>query len=176
MAHQDEVFDNESLRRMLGEERTDSWTRRLRSLREPQYGGYTVLSHHDRKELKPGEYIFPKQPSREARKGPRISGRVRGEVLFRDAYTCQNCSLARGEHYEDGRVVKLHVAHNQAHSLGGKATVENCFTLCSRCNEAESDIGPDRPVIPKVMAQVRRLPRHEQKQILSFLLSVFRDE
>jgi 5-methylcytosine-specific restriction endonuclease McrA len=176
MEHHDEVLDNKTLRGILGERRTDSWTRRLRELRDPRYGGYTVFSHLDRKDLKPGQYLFPKQPPREGKKGPRISGRLRAEVLFQDAYTCQNCGLARGEHYEDGRVVKLHVAHNVANSLGGKATVENCFTLCSRCNEAESDIGPDRPVLSKTMQQVRRLSRREQRQVLSFLLSVFKDE
>lgn len=176
MAHPDEVFDNASLARMLGETRTDSWTRRLRSLREPQYGGYIIYSHLDRNELKPGQYIFPKQPYKEAQNGPRISGRVRGDVLHRDAYTCQACGIARGEKYEDGRPVKLHVAHNRAHSQGGTATVENCFTLCSRCNEAESDIGPDRPVLSKMMAQVRRLPRHEQHKIYSFLITVFEEK
>lgn len=92
---------------------------------------------------------------------------------MRDAYTCQSCALARGQTYPDGRHVTLQVAHNVADSHGGEATAENCFTLCSRCNEAESNLGPDRPTITKTMSQVRRLPGHEQRRIYEFLKGVF---
>jgi len=102
-----------------------------------------------------------------------ISNRLRGEVFTRDAYTCQSCGIARGQTYEDGRSVTLHVGHNLAESHGGTATIENCFTLCARCNEAESNIGPDRPNISKAMAQVRRLARAQQREIFIFLKSVF---
>lgn len=174
LQHPDEVVNNSTLRRVLGDGRSDSWTRRLRELREPRHGGYTILSCRDRSDLRPDEYCFPKQQERRATRAPRIPGSVRSAVLHRDAYTCQCCGLARGQRYEDSRTVTLHVAHNVADSHGGRATVENCFTLCSRCNESESNIGPDRPVLSKTMAQVRRMPRHEQREILSFLQDVFK--
>jgi 5-methylcytosine-specific restriction endonuclease McrA len=93
--------------------------------------------------------------------------------MHRDAYTCQNCGLTRGQLYDDGRTVTVHVAHNLADSHGGKPTTENCFTLCARCNEQESNIGPDRPTLSKTMAQVRRSPGHEQRAIFEYLKSVF---
>ena len=158
---------------MLGNDRTDSWTRRLRELRKPEHGGYTILSARDRAELRPDEYWFPRQERRRAQLTRGISNRLRGEVLARDAYTCQSCGLARGQAYEDGRAVTLHVGHNVAESHGGATTLENCFTLCARCNEAESNVGPDRPTLKKTMAQVRKLPRSEQREIFGFLKSVF---
>jgi len=172
LQHPDEVLGNEALRGVLGDVRTDSWTRRLRELREPRYGGYTVQSHLDRDDLRPGQYVFPSQPRRVPVRGVRISARVRGEVLYRDAQTCQACGLARGQTYPDGRRVTLHVAHNVADSHGGRPDVDNCFTLCARCNQAESNIGPDRPILSKAMEQVRRLPNHEKREILAFLKSV----
>jgi hypothetical protein len=172
LAHPDVAHENATLARMLGD-RTDSWTRRLRELREPRFGGYKILTHRDRDDLRPGQYIFPAQERRKASNVPRLSGRVRTEVLFRDAYTCQACGLARGQRYEDGRLVSVHVHHDLAHSHGGPATVENCFTLCSRCNEGESNIGPDRPTVDKVMSIVRVQPRARQRAIYEFLRSVF---
>ena len=166
------VHENAALARMLGD-RTDSWTRRLRELRESRFGGYEILTHRDRHDLSPGQYLFPLQERREPTNVSRISGRVRSEVLFNDAYTCQACGLARGQQYEDGRVVTVHVHHDVAHSHGGPPTAKNCFTLCSKCNEGESNVGPDRPTVEKVMSQVRGLRRSRQRVIYEFLRSVF---
>ena len=158
---------------MLGAERSDSWTRRLRELRKPKFGGYTILSARDRLGLASDEYWFPRQERKAPQASTGISNRLRGEVFARDAYTCQACGLARGQKYEDGRGVTLHVGHDLAESHGGTATLDNCFTLCARCNEAESNVGPDRPNVSKTMAQVRRLAKSQQRQIYDFLKSVF---
>jgi hypothetical protein len=173
MSHPDVPLENKTLARVLGEKRTDSWTRRLRELREPRYGGYIIHSHRDDANLRPGQYLFPKQDRKAPDFTVRISGRVRAEVLFRDNYTCQACGLTKGQRYEDGLAVALHVAHNLADSHGGKPDTDNCFTLCSRCNEAESNVGPDRPICGKVEAQVKKLPRHEQRRIFNLLRSIF---
>ena len=173
MANPDRPIPNAELAKLLGASRTDSWTRRLRELREPRHGGYEIQSRRDRADLRPDEYLFPAQARREAIPVPRISGKLRAEVMLRDAYTCQACGVTRADHYPDGRRVTLHVAHNLAGSLGGSTTLHNCFTLCSRCNEAESNIGSDRPRLEKTMAQVRRLPDHEKREIYFFLKKVF---
>lgn len=152
----------------------EEFKRRLRELREPRHGGYVIHSHYDRKDLKQGEYVFPRQERKPRVKTPRVTGRVRAEVLFRDAYTCQSCGLYRGELYEDGTSVKLQVAHNVADSHGGKPDVDNCFTQCNRCNVGESNVGPDRPSPSKTLAQVKRLPDHQKREILAFLEHLFR--
>ena len=173
LANPDRVLKNSELRLALGDDHSDSWTRRLRELREPRHGGYTILSVRDRKGLRSDEYMFPAQERREPIRTARISGRVRTEVLHRDAYTCQHCGLARGQRYEDGRHVTVHVHHNVADSHGGDATEENCWTLCSRCNEGESNVGPARLTIEKTMSEVRRQPRFRQQEIFEYLKSVF---
>jgi 5-methylcytosine-specific restriction endonuclease McrA/biotin operon repressor len=171
LEHSDVPVSNARLAQVLGSGRGDAWTRRLRELREPRHGGYTIHSRRDLASLGPNEYLFPRQNRRSPQYTVRIKGSVRTNVLFRDAYQCQNCGLGRGEKYDDGRAVTVHVAHNLADSYRGEATEQNCFTLCSRCNEAESNIGPDRPVLTKTMQQVRRLPDHEKREILRYLRS-----
>jgi hypothetical protein len=175
LANPDRALKNTELAAMLGEVRSDSWTRRLRELRKPRYGAYIILSARDRNGLAPDEYWFPQQERKDPQPSVGISNRLRGEVFAQDAYTCQACGLAKGQKYEDGRGVTLHVGHNLAESHGGAASLENCFTLCARCNEAESNIGPDRPNISKTMAQVRRLAKAQQRDIFDFLKSVFEE-
>jgi hypothetical protein len=173
LANPERPLKNAVLAAMLGADRSDSWTRRLRELRKPRYGAYVILSARDRAELAADEYWFPRQERKPSQPSVGISNRLRGEVFARDAYTCQSCGVARGQRYEDGRAVTLHVGHNLAESHGGTATLGNCFTLCARCNEAESNVGPDRPIVSKTMAQVRRLAKADQREIFDFLKSVF---
>src|SRR5579884_2293686 len=87
LAHPDEVFSNHQLRDVLGQERSDSWTRRLRDLRKPEHDGYTILSFRDRVGLKSNEYMFPRQQRREPGRRSTVSNRLRGEVFSRDAFT-----------------------------------------------------------------------------------------
>jgi hypothetical protein len=173
LANPERPLKNATLAAMLGHDRSDSWTRRLRELRKPQFGGYTILSARDRQGLASDEYWFPRQERKLPQPAKGISNRLRGEVFARDAYTCQACGFARGQKYEDGRTVTLHIGHDLAESHGGAASLANCFTLCARCNEAESNIGPDRPNVSKTMAQVRRLAKPQQREIYDFLKSVF---
>ncbi|MFQ3674931.1 MAG: HNH endonuclease signature motif containing protein [Endomicrobiia bacterium] len=49
-------------------------------------------------------------------------------ILERDGYKCVKC----GRSLEEG--VELHVDHIKPKDFGGKATIENGQTLCSRCN------------------------------------------
>jgi len=49
-------------------------------------------------------------------------------ILKRDGYKCVQCGMGKREG------VELHVDHIIPKDLGGKATLENGQTLCSRCN------------------------------------------
>ena len=90
MSNAGRVLSNAELADRLGVH-GDSWTRRLRELREPSHGGYVILTHNTSPELKPGEYLFPPQEYKEPRIESRLKASTRAEVLLRDAYTCQFC-------------------------------------------------------------------------------------
>ena len=51
-----EVLDSDTLREIAG---ISEWARRVRELRNEE--GYQVLTHNDRSDLKPGQYILRAQ-------------------------------------------------------------------------------------------------------------------
>src|SRR3989344_9626793 len=70
------------------------WGRRLRELRDEE--GYQILSHKDRSNLKPGEYLLETDKRRPAfARG--ISKETRAFVLDRNGFTCQSCGLAASD-------------------------------------------------------------------------------
>ena len=80
------IMNSEELREISGNQ--SEWARRIRELRSEE--GYQILTHNDRSELKPGEYLLedPKpQPAFERT----ISKESRAFVLDRNGFTCQMC-------------------------------------------------------------------------------------
>ena len=68
------------------------WARRVRELRNED--GYQILTHKDRANLKPNQYLMET-----AKRVPAftrdISNETRARVLERNGYTCQMCDLQR---------------------------------------------------------------------------------
>jgi len=86
------VMDSEELR-AVGDNQSE-WARRVRELRTEE--GYLILTHNDRSELKPGQYLLenPKpQPAFERA----VSKETRALVLDRNGFTCQMCGAVAGE-------------------------------------------------------------------------------
>jgi len=121
------------------------WGRRLRELRDE---GWQTSSHNDRSGLKPGQYMLEAPPPRKARMhrstrylfAPRISGRVRAQVMERNGYTCQMCGIGAGEVTDAGRKARLHVGHVVDRSHGGKDDLSNLRALCSDCNQGAKNL------------------------------------
>ncbi|MDO9168909.1 MAG: HNH endonuclease signature motif containing protein [Methylobacter sp.] len=164
------VMDSEELREVCSNQ--SEWARRVRELRTEE--GYQILTHNDRSDLKPGQYILenPKpQPAFERA----ISKETRAFVLDRNGFTCQMCGAVAGEAhpYDPSRKTRLHIGHIIDKSQGGDDSTTNLRALCSVCNERASNLTLDRPSSQKLLIQVRRAKGGDQVELLKWLIGKF---
>ena len=164
------VMDSEELR-AVGDNQSE-WARRVRELRTEE--GYLILTHNDRSELKPGQYLLenPKpQPAFERA----ISKETRAFVLDRNGFTCQMCGAVAGEPhpYDTTRKTRLHLGHIIDKSMGGTDDPSNLRGICSVCNEGASNATLTRPDLQKLLIQVRRATSQDQLEVLLWLIKKF---
>ncbi|MDR0848168.1 MAG: HNH endonuclease [Propionibacteriaceae bacterium] len=169
--HVGEVLTSDTLREVAG---ISEWARRVRELRNDE--GYQILSHHDRSDLKPWEYVL-EDPSPQQGYARTMSKELRAEILDRDGHTCQSCGAVAGEpHPYDGRVTRLQIGHIKDKSMGGTDEPSNLVALCSVCNEGASNITLDRPTWLKLEVQIRRATRDDQLKVLGWLVRKYSTE
>jgi hypothetical protein len=163
------VLDSETLREIAG---TSEWARRIRELRNEE--GLNIVTHNDRSELKPGQYLLIDAKPLPAF-GREISKETRAYVLDRNGFTCQMCGAAAGElhPYDNGRKTRLHLGHIIDKSMGGTDEVHNLRAICSVCNEGASNLTLNRPDTIKLIAQIRRAPALDQVDVLKWLIQKF---
>jgi 5-methylcytosine-specific restriction endonuclease McrA len=149
----------------------DSWTRRLRELRDEE--GMQILSHRDRADLKPGQYVLVSL-QRLPRTAHKVDKQLRVRVLERDGATCQLCGRTSGDSdpLDPSRTVRLHVDHIDP---DGPAEEWNLRALCSVCNEGRANLSLPRSSINLLVA-VRRAPRKEQRRVFLWLRDKFPDD
>lgn len=147
------------------------WARRVRELRNEE--GMNIVTHNDRSNLKPGQYMLVDLKLLPAfERG--ISKETRAYVLDRNGFTCQMCGIAAGEtHPFDGRKTRLHIGHIIDKSMGGTDDHSNLRAICSVCNEGAANITLERPAAAKLLAQIRRAPGSEQIKVLEWLINKF---
>lgn len=161
--------NSDTLREVGG---TSEWARRVRELRNEE--GMNIVTHNDRSELKPGEYLLVDLKPLPAFERD-ISKEVRAFVLDRNGFTCQMCGAAAGEAhpYDAGRKTRLHIGHIIDKSMGGTDEPSNLRAICSVCNEGASNLTLNRPQAIKLVAQVRRAPANDQLDVLKWLARKF---
>ena len=164
------VMNADELREVSGN--ISEWARRVRELRSEE--GYQILTHNDRSELKPGQYLLmdpEPQPAFERT----ISKETRAYVLDRNGYTCQMCGAVAGEEhpYSPGRKTRLHIGHIIDKSQGGTDDASNLRALCSICNEGAANLTLDRPSVEKLLIQIRRAKNDDQIEVMKWLLTKF---
>ena len=148
------------------------WARRVRELRNED--GYQILSHKDRADLKPNQYLLEtiKRVPAFARS---ISKETRAWVLERNGYTCQMCGVAAGDPDPLGgnRTVRLTMGHILDKSKGGDDLPQNLRAVCTNCNEGLQNTALPKPDRIHLLAQIRRATIHDQEAVLDWLLKKF---
>lgn len=148
------------------------WGRRVHELRDEE--GWPILSHKDRVDLKPGQYILESLVRRPAfRRG--ISKETRSYVLERNGYTCQMCGIAAGDPdpFNPNRTIRLTLGHITDKSKGGDDTPGNLRAVCTNCNEGLQNAGPPKPDRIMLLSHIRRATIDDQKAVLDWLLKKF---
>lgn len=164
------VMDSNELREVADNQ--SEWARRVRELRTEQ--GYQILTHNDRSDLKPGQYLLESAKPQPAFTRA-ISKETRAYVLDRNGFTCQMCGAVAGEPhpYDPTRKTRLHLGHVIDKSMGGADDASNLRAICSVCNEGASNATLQRPDLQKLLIQVRRATALDQREVLRWLLKKF---
>lgn len=148
------------------------WARRVRELRNEE--GYQILTHKDRANLKPNQYLMETDKRLPAfARG--ISKETRARVLERNGYTCQMCGLAAGDPdpFNQTRTVRLTMGHILDKSKGGDDTAQNLRAVCTNCNEGLQNTALPKPDQIHLLAQIRRATINDQEAVLNWLLQKF---
>lgn len=170
LAHIGLVLNSDELRIAAGG--ITEWARRVRELRNEE--GYQILTHNDRSDLKPGQYLLLSAKPEPAFERS-ISKETRALVLDRNGFTCQMCGAGAGEPhpFDTSRKTRLHLGHIIDKSMGGTDDPSNLKAVCSVCNEGASNVTPDRPSILKLKAQVRKARGEDQIALLEWLANKY---
>ena len=172
LANLGKVMDSAELRAVAGD--TSEWARRVRELRTEE--GYLILTHNDRVDLKPGQYLLEQSKPQPAF-ARAISKETRAFVLDRNGFTCQMCGAVAGEAhpYDPTRKTRLHIGHIIDKSMGGGDEPSNLKAICSVCNEGAANITLQRPDLTKLLVQVRRATAVDQRELLRWLKHKFKE-
>lgn len=171
LANLGRVMDSHELRAVAGN--ISEWARRVRELRTEE--GYLILTHNDRANLKPGEYLLETAKPQPAFARD-VSKEVRAYVLDRNGFTCQMCGAVAGEPhpYDATRKTRLHLGHIVDKSMGGTDDAGNLRAICSVCNEGAANVTLQRPDLLKLLTQVRRASVSDQMELLEWLRKKFK--
>jgi hypothetical protein len=170
LSHIGQVLGSYELREVTGGQ--TEWARRVRELRDEE--GYCILTHNDRSNLKPGEYLLETDVPQPAFSRD-ISKETRSFVLDRNGFTCQMCGAVAGEShpYDSTKNTRLHIGHIIDKSMGGTDDPANLRAICSVCNEGASNITLTRPDLQKLLIQIRRATNGDQLEVLKWLIQKF---
>ena len=170
LANIGKVMGSDELRQAAGG--INEWGRRVRELRTEE--GYQILTHNDRDDLKPGEYLLEsKKPLPAFARA--ISKEARSLVLDRNGFTCQMCGAVAGEPHphDPSRKTRLHLGHVIDKSMGGTDDMANLRAICSVCNEGAKNLTTDRPSARKLLIQIRRATGADQIAVLEWLMKKY---
>lgn len=165
------VLSSDEIRAASGN--VSEWGRRVRELRDER--GYQILTHRDRSNLKPGQYLLETDERLPAfARG--ISKELRAQIIERNGYTCQMCGAGAADidPYNPSRKVRLDLGHIIDKSKGGEDTAANLRAVCMNCNEGLQNSSPPKPDRIELLKQIRRARVDDQQAVLEWLESKFK--
>lgn len=167
-----QVVTSKQLRDAAGSD-VSEWARRVRELRDEI--GMQILTHTDRSDLKPNEYLLDTLDLKPViARG--ISGKLRREILERNGFTCQACGAGAGEESgcEPPKKCRLQIDHILPISQGGKDEANNLRAVCVYYNKSKADvIRPASGQAISALSVIRKLPRDVQVEVYNFLRRKF---
>jgi hypothetical protein len=148
------------------------WARRVRELRNEE--GYQILTHKDRADLKPNQYLLETNKRLPAFRRD-VSKETRSWVIERNGYTCQMCGMAAGDPdpFNPNRTIRLTIGHIIDKTRGGDDTPQNLRAVCTNCNEGLQNAGLPKPDRLHLLVQVRRATIDDQLAVLHWLCRKF---
>lgn len=148
--------------------RIRDYQRRIRELRNEE--GMRILSHIDRHDLKPGEYVLESLELSPAF-GRGMSPQLRTFILERNGFSCQLCGAGPGDPdpFDVTRRVRLHIDHVTPISQGGSDDPSNLRVVCSACNAGRSNIETPSETALNLIARIRRVSRATQREVYDAL-------
>lgn len=144
------------------------YQRRIRELRNEE--GMRILSHIDRIDLRPGEYVL-ESLNRLPAFGRGMSQQLRTQILERNGFTCQLCGAGPGDPdpFDSTRKVRLHIDHITPVSQGGSDDPSNLRVVCSACNAGRSNVETPSETALNLIARLRRAPRSVRLEVYEAL-------
>ncbi len=166
--HVGEVVGKDVLQSVAG---ISEWARRVRELRGDE--GMQIHTYVDCEDLKPGEYVLVSK-KRLPRISHTIDAQTRARILERNGYTCQMCGRGPGDEdpLNPQRRVTLHIDHIDP---DGPSDDSNLRVCCSACNAGRSNLLVSLPTI-RILTQIRRASREQQREIYEWLRGKFEKE
>lgn len=171
MTNVGDIVDSRQLQKASGW--AAEWARRVRELRDED--GYQIISHKDKADLKPGQYILLTEKRKPAfARG--ISKETRAFVLDRNGFTCQSCGMAASDidPFHPDRKIRLTIGHIIDKSKGGSDEPSNLKAICSNCNEGLQNTALPKPDQIHLLSQIRRATVDDQLLVLGWLEEKFK--
>lgn len=120
---------------------SSEWARRVRELRDEE--GYAILTHNDRSDLKPGEYLLESRKPKPAF-ARQMSKEIRAFVLDGNGFTCQMCGAVAGEPHPSTRLAVAPDCTSVTSSTSprvDRTTIQICAP-CAACATKEHKTSP----------------------------------
>ncbi|WP_238699219.1 HNH endonuclease signature motif containing protein [Helicobacter sp. MIT 05-5294] len=95
-----------------------------------------------------------------------FSPKLKKQILERDNYQCVICGMGKKER------VELHIDHIKPKDLGGKATLENGQTLCSKHNFLKKNLKQTETGKKMFLRMLESTKESNQQELIDFLEDV----